>query len=87
MRLIRNTTPDGSCKYRLWDNRKQAWVDDDKPGQEHEFFVIMLKDRNALRALDAYAAAVYPSDPEFAADVHGLCGRAGPHSPFCQDPD
>jgi hypothetical protein len=87
MRLIRNTTPDGSCKYRLWDNRKQAWVEDDKPGEEHEFFVIMLKDRRANGALVAYANAAAGDDAEFAMDVRDLARRAGPYSPFCQDPD
>lgn len=87
MRLIRNTTPDGSCKYRLWNVEKQAWVEDDKPGDEHEFFVIMLKDKRAFAALDAYSRATFLDDPEFALDVSILAGRAGPNSPFCQDPD
>lgn len=87
MRLIRNTTPDGSCKYRLWNNALGRFEDDDKPGDLNEFFAIKLKDRNSEAALLAYAAAIEPRDPEFAADVRELAARAGPNHPACKDPD
>ncbi len=87
MRLVRNTTPDGSCKYRVWNNERQAWVEDDGPGGENEFFVIMVKDRHAQAALMAYACSASETDMEFASDVFELAQRAGPASPFCKDPD
>jgi hypothetical protein len=87
MRLIRNTTPDGSCKYRLWNNALGRFEDDDKPGDLNEFFLIKLKDRNSEAALLAYAASVEVRDPEFAADVRELAARSGPHHAACKDPD
>ena len=87
MKLDRNLNADGLGKYRLWNERDQAWVDDCGPGQEHEYFVIMLKDVNASAALIAYAQAIHPTDPEFAREVMDLVSRAGPNSNFCQDPD
>jgi len=87
MRLVRNTTDDGSCKYRLWNNEKQAWVEDDKPGQDHEFFVIMLKDVNAWAALIAYAEKVAYTDREFAREVLELAARSSMHHAKCQNPD
>jgi hypothetical protein len=87
MKLDRNINTNGLGKYRLWDERKQAWVDDCGPGQEHEFFVIMLKDKHAQKALEAYAISISVDDPEFGAEVFELADRAGPNSPFCQDPD
>ena len=87
MKLDRNINPDGLGKYRLWDERKQAWVDDCGVGEEHEFFVIMLKDRHAEDALVAYANSIQGRDMEFAVDVMDLANRAGHRSPFCKDPD
>lgn len=87
MKLDRNINSDGRGKYRLWDERKQAWVDDCGPGQEHEYFVLMLKDVNAAATLHKYASAIYHKDPEFADEVVRLALRAGRNSPFCQDPD
>lgn len=54
---------------------------------ESEFFVIRLKDRNALPALRAYSDSVRWRDPEFALEVSLLCNRAGEQSQFCKDPD
>jgi hypothetical protein len=87
MDLIRNKTEDGSCKYNLYDNVKGHWIYDDKPGEEHEFFVIMLKDINANRALLAYAESIEPKDPEFAQAVRVLADRAGINHPNCKEPD
>lgn len=87
MKLDRNLNADGLGKYRLWNERKRAWVDDCGPGQEHEFFVIMLKDAHARKALVAYAQSLGLVDEEFAAEVLTLARRAGPKSPFCHDPD
>lgn len=87
MKLDRNLNADGQGKYALYDLRKQAWVNDCGVGQEHEFFVIMLKDVNASAALIAYAQAIRPADPEFAREVMDLVSRAGSNSDFCQDPD
>jgi hypothetical protein len=87
MKLDRNINTNGLGKYRLWDERKQAWVDDCAPGDEHEYFVIMLKDANASAALIAYAERISLKDPEFAREVMELAQRAGPNHPLCQDPD
>lgn len=87
MKLDRNINSDGRGKYRLWDERKQAWVDDCGPGQEHEYFVIMLKDANAAQALISYAESISRKDPEFAREVLEMARRAGGGSDFCQDPD
>ncbi len=54
---------------------------------ESEFFVIRLKDRYARAALDAYAAAAFEIDPEWAEEVRTLARRAGSASPWCKDPD
>lgn len=87
MKLDRNLTPDGRGKYRLWNERNQAWDDDCAPHGPDEFFVIKLKDRHAAIALRAYAASVADFDPEFAAEISDLADRAGPNSPFCKEPD
>lgn len=99
MRLDRNIPgQNGRGKYALVNLRNQRradrdedgiiqWVDDCGPGEEHEFFVIMLKDKHAATALRAYYASIHGDDPEFAAEVLELVDRAGPNSPFCQDPD
>lgn len=87
MKLDRNCHPNGQGKYELRNLRTGAVVQDVGEGEEHEFFVIMLKDRHALPALAAYAASVFHSDGEFAAEVRGLCDRAGFNSPFCREPD
>lgn len=59
-----------------------------QPGTPDEHFVIMLKDRHAKAALDAYADSAFAGlDHEYATDVRELADRAGPHSPFCKDPD
>src|SRR6185503_675997 len=55
-RLLRNQR-DGKGKYRVYDNRKERWVEGDEPGGRNEHFVIMLKDNYARAALTAYAAA------------------------------
>lgn len=56
-------------------------------GGESEFMVIRLKDRYAQAALRAYADAVRPTDPEYAAAVDEMAARAGPDSPWCKEPD
>lgn len=87
MDLIRNMTRDGSCKYRVWDNAKSAFIEDDKPGDENEFFVIKLKDVNASVALHAYANSAQAFDPEYARQVKELAARAGLNHPACKIPD
>jgi hypothetical protein len=54
-------------------------------GTADEFFVMMLKDRNARPALLAYAASA--GDNDYGRDVTGLAIRAGYMSPWCKDPD
>lgn len=56
-------------------------------GSENEFFVIRLRDKNALAALQGYASEAACNDAEFAADVLAMAERAGPYSPFCKKPD
>lgn len=86
-RLMRNQR-DGLGKYRVWDNRKQAWVANDDPGEQNEHFVIMLKDKYARAALLAYAGAAHEDGKkEYAADVMELANRAGPMHPNCKEPD
>jgi hypothetical protein len=56
-------------------------------GAEDEFFLVKLKDRHSLLAIQAYADSIRMSDPEFADEVYEMTMRAGPHSKFCKDPD
>lgn len=87
MKLDRNIHPEGRGKYELRNLRTGEIVHDCGPGEEHEFFVIMLKDRNADAALRAYADKIKPRDPEFSAEVRQLALRAGVLSEFCQEPN
>lgn len=87
MKLDRNINADGQGKYELRNLRSGKIVDDCGPGQEHEYFVIMLKDRHAQAALDAYADSIEKIDPEFAIEVRELADRSGERSLFCQDPN
>lgn len=87
MRLKRNTTPDGMCKYSLIEHEKGDRVEHGLPGTEDEFFVIKLKDRHASVALIAYAQSIYEADPEFSQDIMNLAYRSGPFHPNCKEPD
>lgn len=85
MKLLRTN---GLGKYRVWDNRKQCWVVDDGPGEQNEHFVLMLKDRFAGAALEAYAAvAEAAGEFEYAQDVRELAARSGVYHPNCKYPD
>jgi len=86
MKLDRNINPSGRGKYALRNERTGLDVTDCGPGEEHEFFVLMMKDRHAQAALDAYADSIGKMDPEFAAEVRDLADRAGERSLFCGDP-
>ena len=86
-RLMRNQR-DGKGKYRVWNNRKEAWVEEDGPGEINEHFVIMLKDRSARAALLGYAKSEREfGNEEFSADVMELANRAGPLHPHCKKAD
>ncbi len=86
-RLMRNQR-DGLGKYRVFNNRKNAWVENDGPAEENEHFVLMLKDKYARAALMAYAtAASCDGQQEYAIDVQELANRAGPMHPNCKAPD
>ena len=87
MLLVRNTTPDGKCKFALIERLKNNKVEFGLPHTEHEFFVIKLKDANAKEALEAYADAAQRTDPELANEVRELALRAGVNSQFCKQPD
>ena len=87
MKLDRNLNPDGQGKYELKNLRTGEVVQDCGPHEEHEFFVIMVKDRHALPALAAYAASITHIDTEFADDVREMCNRAGINSRWCKEPD
>lgn len=87
MKLDRNINANGMGKYALINLRTGQPVNDCGPGQEHEFFVIMLKDVNAGVALEAYADAAQVLDPEWAEEVRRLSDRAGLLSRFCRRPD
>lgn len=56
-------------------------------GSQSEFFLVKLKDRHSLPAIQAYADSIRMSDPEFADEVYEMTMRAGPHSKFCKEPD
>ena len=56
-------------------------------GSPDEFFLIKLKDRNAMHALMAYHASIYADDPEFAEEVRQLALRSGTFHPLCKRPD
>ena len=64
MKLDRNLNADGTGKHELRNLRTGQIVEDCGPGEEHEFFVLMLKDQYASRALIGYAEAMGFSDPE-----------------------
>jgi hypothetical protein len=65
-----------------------GFVAQGSPGDDDEFFVIMLKDRYAGAALVAYAdAAAADGEIEYAADVMALSARAGAFHPGCKKPD
>jgi hypothetical protein len=87
MKLVRNTTPDGTCKYSLIEHHKGNHIEQGLPGTENEFFVLKLKDKYAQAALNAYVEAVGDDDPEYAAEVKELADRAGEDSPWCKEPD
>jgi hypothetical protein len=108
MKLMRNVTPDGQCKYaairmdRLallpTDQQRDALtalmllngmdlLENPRPGEREEFFLVKLKDRNSPEALLAYAAKAEPRDPELAGDVRELAARAGVNSPWSKEPD
>jgi hypothetical protein len=86
MRLDRNINPDGQGKYELRNLRTGEIVTDCGPGEEHEFFVIMLKDRYAQAALLRYADRCEERDPEFAKEVRILAAHAAVH-PSRREPD
>jgi hypothetical protein len=86
MKMDRNINPDGRGKYAVLNLRTNR-IEWGCVGDEDEFFLIKLKDRNAKAALLAYADAIAERDPEFAAEVRQIAQRAGPDSPFCKDPD
>lgn len=87
MRLMRMERT-GEGKYRVFNNRKQAWVDHDGVGEPNEHFVIMLKDKYARPALMEYARmAMEDGNKEYALDVMQLADRAGPLHPNCKTPD
>jgi hypothetical protein len=75
MRLVRNTSEDGRCKYAIIDNRTGEKVEA-KVGDPEEFFVLKLKDEFAVPALLAYADAARDFDPEYAAEVEAMAYRA-----------
>jgi hypothetical protein len=87
MKLVRNTTDDGKCKFALIERLKDNKVEFGLPHTENEFFVIKLKDANAKEALEAYANAAESTDPELASEVRELALRAGVNSKFCKQPD
>jgi len=62
-------------------------VEGGAPGEIDEFFLIKLRDRHALPALEAYSESIKPIDPEFAEEISQLAARSGRFSPFCKDPD
>lgn len=62
-------------------------IDEGAAHSASEFFVIRLKDKYAGAALQSYADEASIDDPEWAAEVEKLVGRAGRCSPYCKSPD
>jgi len=88
MRLRRNTTTDGLCKYSLIEHGKSEYVERGRPGTENEFFVIKLKDINSRIPLIVYAiCSWWNGDKDLCKDVYGLSKRAGKNSKWCKKPD
>lgn len=88
MKLDRNLNAGGQGKYELKNLRTGEIVTDCGPGDEHEFFVIMVRDINAQSGLYGYANSAYATgDEEWADEVREMANRAGPNSPFCKIPD
>lgn len=90
MRLVRNTTKDGKCKYALIERLKNDRVEYGLPQTEEEFFVIKLKDRHARAALIGYLESLTSQeeyDLEYAQDIQELAQRSGPLNKWCKDPD
>ena len=90
MRLKRNTTEDGKCKYALIEREKGDRVEYGIPKTEDEFFVIKLKDKYARAALIGYLEALTSQpeyDDEYARDIAELAQRSGPLNPWCKEPD
>lgn len=86
-RLMRNQR-DGKGKYRVFNNRRGAWVEFDGPNEGNEHFVLMLKDKYSRAALMAYSgAAMEDGNKEYAKDVMELANRAGECHPNCKKPD
>lgn len=56
-------------------------------GERDEFFLMMLKDKNADGGLYGYAANAATDDLEYASQVAQMATRAGKNSPFCKNPD
>lgn len=81
MKLDRNLNPDGLGKYELKNLRTGQVITDCGVGEEHEFFVIMLKDSCAQ------AAEFRLGDAEWSDEVREMARRSGPASPFCKVPD
>jgi hypothetical protein len=77
MRLVRNISDDGRCKYAIIDNRTGK-VTEGRVGDPEEFFVIKLKDQHAYAALRAYAddVVMVSGDLEYAGEVYDLALRA-----------
>lgn len=75
------------CEHamRILANNSMLFMD--KPGDENEFFVLMLKDNFSGAALYTYAEVTSDVLPEYSSDVKELARRAGPLSPFCKVPD
>lgn len=90
MRLKRNTTKDGMCKYSLIEHEKGDHIEHGFPKTENEFFVIKLKDKHAYSALVGYLESLTSQDEydvEYARDIQELVRRSGPASPWCKEPD
>lgn len=56
-------------------------------GTDTEFFVMRLKDKYAGDGLASYGLAAQLDDPEYAAEIFEMAGRAGMNSPWCKLPD
>lgn len=90
MRLKRNITKTGICKYSLIENEKDGHIEHGLPKTENEFFVIKLKDKYARKALIGYLDALTSDDEydsEYARDIQELAQRSGPLSKWCKKPD
>lgn len=86
MQLDRNLNG-GLCKYQVTNLRTGEVLKNTGPGEENEFFVVMLKDIHAKPAMHAYAGSAEKLDLEYGKECRELDERSGVDIIYCKVPD